>query len=41
MLNPISFVFELTNPQVAAGTDMRSFIRYARLSFLQQTGIII
>jgi hypothetical protein len=41
MLNPISYVFELTNLQASPNADMRSFIHNARLTFLEQTGVII
>ncbi len=41
MANPISYAFELTNPQGTSNMDLAVFIRNARLTFLYQVGIII
>ena len=39
--NPVWYVFELTNEQGAADTEMAAFIQNARLTFLYQVSIII
>ena len=41
MANPTLYVFELTNREGTADTDMTIFIRDARLTFLHQVGILI
>ena len=41
ILNPTWYVFELTNDKAPSDTDMATFVRDARLTFLYQVSIII